>query len=59
MSDPIPARQAGEEKLVKLYLELTGASELCARSVVHYLEVSVIPAELSNKHKTVDSGPDE
>jgi hypothetical protein len=38
VSDPKPAPEAGEEMLVKLYLELTGSSELCARSVVHYLE---------------------
>ena len=40
MDDPENGSRANEQSLIKLYMELTGSSELCARSVVNYLEVT-------------------
>ena len=45
MDDPERGSRADEHLLVKLYMELTGSSELCARSVVNYLEVTTIRVE--------------
>ena len=42
MDDPEHGSRANEQVLIKLYMELTGSSELCARSVVNYLEVTTI-----------------
>jgi hypothetical protein len=39
MSDQIRVSATDEESLVKLYAELTGASECCARGVLMHLNI--------------------
>jgi hypothetical protein len=54
MSDPTPVKKSTEEEQVKMYMEITGASEICARSVVIHLEGS----EAKEKDGTEKASPD-
>jgi len=56
MSDPIPVKKSTEEAQVKAYMEITGASEICARSVVIHLEGSEAEEKDVAEKPSLDAG---